>query len=47
MVFNKEEKVTDVSFILDDFTGRIEVKKWSGSITSFKFLLYVWMEPLH
>ncbi|BBN12706.1 replication factor A2 [Marchantia polymorpha subsp. ruderalis] len=28
MVFNKEEKVTDVSFILDDFTGRIEVKKW-------------------
>ncbi|KAL3677147.1 hypothetical protein R1sor_027095 [Riccia sorocarpa] len=28
MVFNKEEKNTDVSFMLDDFTGRIEVKKW-------------------
>ncbi|KAL2644861.1 hypothetical protein R1flu_012448 [Riccia fluitans] len=28
MVFNKEEKATDVSFMLDDFTGKIEVKKW-------------------
>lgn len=28
MVFNKDEKVTDVSFVLDDGTGRIEVKRW-------------------
>eukprot|EP00249_Psilotum_nudum_P036570 c8027_g1_i1 orf=121-1023(+) len=28
MVFEKEEKVTDVSFSLDDGTGRIEVKRW-------------------
>ncbi|CAM6094748.1 unnamed protein product [Calypogeia fissa] len=28
MIHSKEEKATDVSFQLDDFTGRIEVKKW-------------------
>lgn len=28
MVFNKEEKATDVSFLLDDGTGRVEVKRW-------------------
>lgn len=28
MVFNKEERVTDVSFYLDDGTGRLEVKRW-------------------
>jgi len=28
MVFNKEERVTDVSFYLDDGTGRMEVKRW-------------------
>eukprot|EP01018_Ginkgo_biloba_P006705 Gb_15876 [translate_table: standard] len=29
MVSNKEERVTDVSFHLDDGTGRMEVKRWS------------------
>ncbi|KAL2621550.1 hypothetical protein R1flu_001755 [Riccia fluitans] len=28
MVFGKKENFTDVSFMLDDFTGKIEVKKW-------------------
>lgn len=28
MVFNKEERTTDVSFLLDDGTGRVEVKRW-------------------
>ncbi|GLJ27476.1 hypothetical protein SUGI_0539120 [Cryptomeria japonica] len=28
MVFNKEERITDVSFYLDDGTGKIEVKRW-------------------
>lgn len=28
MVCNKEERSTDVSFLIDDGTGRIEVKRW-------------------
>lgn len=28
MVFNKEERATDVSFLIDDGTGRVEVKRW-------------------
>lgn len=28
LVSNKDEKVTDVVFMLDDGTGRIEVKRW-------------------
>ncbi|KAH9304691.1 hypothetical protein KI387_009095, partial [Taxus chinensis] len=28
MVFSKEERITDVSFYLDDGTGKIEVKRW-------------------
>ncbi|MCO5577366.1 hypothetical protein L7F22_031197 [Adiantum nelumboides] len=28
MVFDKEERATDVSFLIDDGTGRVEVKRW-------------------
>ncbi|KAJ7514177.1 hypothetical protein O6H91_23G031800 [Diphasiastrum complanatum] len=28
MVFNREERATDISFLVDDGTGRIEVKRW-------------------
>ncbi|KAF3786492.1 Replication protein A subunit A [Nymphaea thermarum] len=30
MVLNKLEKVTDVQFVLDDGTGRIDVTRWNG-----------------
>lgn len=28
MVFNKAERVTDVGFMLDDGTGRIDCNRW-------------------
>ncbi|RWW14582.1 hypothetical protein BHE74_00023662, partial [Ensete ventricosum] len=28
LVMNKTERVTDVSFVLDDGTGRIDVNRW-------------------
>lgn len=28
MVVDKVERVTDVSFLLDDGTGRIEINRW-------------------
>lgn len=28
MTFNKSEKVTDASFVIDDGTGRIDCHKW-------------------
>ncbi|KAM7473574.1 hypothetical protein LguiB_020817 [Lonicera macranthoides] len=30
MVFNKAERVTDVSFVIDDGTGRIDCNRWNG-----------------
>eukprot|EP00252_Welwitschia_mirabilis_P001719 TRINITY_DN11648_c0_g1_i4.p1 TRINITY_DN11648_c0_g1~~TRINITY_DN11648_c0_g1_i4.p1 ORF type:complete len:280 (+),score=55.24 TRINITY_DN11648_c0_g1_i4:143-982(+) len=33
MVFNKEERATDVSFQIDDGTGRLEVRRWVNDAT--------------
>ncbi|KAH7293791.1 hypothetical protein KP509_28G042500 [Ceratopteris richardii] len=36
MVHNKEERSTDVSFLLDDGTGRVEVKRWIDGQDTFE-----------
>jgi hypothetical protein len=47
-MLNKNEQVTDVSFVLDDGTGRIDVKRWwdvmccFGSSTKFWTITHMW-----
>ncbi|KAE9464254.1 hypothetical protein C3L33_03838, partial [Rhododendron williamsianum] len=36
MVFNKAERVTDVSFVIDDGTGRIDCNRWVNEAVDTK-----------
>ncbi|KAI9191332.1 hypothetical protein LWI28_007063 [Acer negundo] len=36
MVFNKDERASDVSFTLDDGTGRIDCKRWASEVFDTK-----------
>lgn len=38
MVLNKAEKVTDISFLLDDGTGRVACNRWYASYLAFIFI---------
>lgn len=40
MVLNKSERVTDVNFLIDDGTGRIECNRWYTTATTLSTPVY-------
>lgn len=44
MVFDKSARVTDVSFVLDDGTGRIGCNRWLGFLICFNMLIDLYMK---